>query len=142
MFFGAHRFKDWKQGHTLPSDSPFIPDHAIGYGMEISIDVWGPHERVSAHGADWIWRRFDGKTFYPELIEHYHAAIELCGDKIESKVRNQLQQKLIALDTNTEMSLAEKYQWLGYIRWVLCEAGVFSVDEDLEFTEDILPRDE
>lgn len=134
MFFGARRFKDWKQGRTLPPDSPFIPDHAIGYGMDMMIDMWGPHERVSAHGADWIWRRFEGKMFYPELIERYHVAIELCGDKIESKVRNQLQQKLIVLDTNTEMSLAEKYYWLGVIRGVLSANGITLADADPDFT--------
>lgn len=126
------RFKDWKQGRTLPPDSPVIPDYAEGFDWQEMVDAWGPHARVYAHEMTWIWRTFEGKLFYPELIERYYGAIELCGNKIHPKNRHQLHQMLLALDVDTQMPLTTKHQWLGYIQGVLSNAGVITIDETLD----------
>lgn len=122
------RFKDWKQGRTLPPDSPVIPDYAEGFDWQEMVDAWGPHARVYAHEMTWIWRTFEGKLFYPELLEQYYGAIELSGNKIHPRMRQHLEVLLTVLDTNAQMRLTAKHQWLGYIQGVLSNVGIISMD--------------
>lgn len=131
MSFGM-RFKDWKQGRDLPPDSPVIPDYAEGFDWMEMVDVWGSHKRVSAHGMTWIWRTFEGKLFYPELLEQYYGAIELSGNKIHPGMLRRLEVLLITLDTDTRMQLTAKHQWLGYIQGVLSNTGVITLDGPLD----------
>ena len=134
-------FKKWKHERTLAESEPFIPDHAEGFHMFTMVDVWGPHERQTAHGLDWIWRTFPGQLFYPELIERYYTAIITEGELIKPKDEYQrpahLVEMLIKLDSDESMSLTKKHRWLGYIQGVLCANGVISVDDERDHTRGI-----
>lgn len=138
---GTQRYREWKEGRDIPPDGPVIPDHALGYSMDIMLDIWDPHERIDAYGLQWIWRTFIGRTFYPELIERYHILLEFEWDKIQPKDKYQkpqhLQQMLDQLDRDTTMSETKKHRWLGYIQGVLASNGLLTVEEERNFTRDI-----